>query len=170
MTTNTVNDLLDLYHQNLQRLHTLREQAEELRASIETESSHALEDAAIRAQQYSGMPHSGAINRSVEDTALRFADGYKPPNVQRWMDEHAHVMRQISGLSRDVAHVDRWLAADNLALTTQERLIVRAHRVDHMAWRELSAVSTRLLGYHMSESGLRKLERRAMDKIYAIAT
>lgn len=166
MSPEKVNELLDNYRQNCARLDHLRIESADLLKQINAEARSALANDAIHAQQYSGMPHTGAINRAVEDTALRYADGYQNPTIRQWLNDHERMMEEIYQLERDVGFVNAWLGA----LTTQERIVIENHQpVGLMSWPELSASSKKLLGEHRSVTGLRNIGREAMRKIKTIA-
>ena len=87
MTPERVKELLEGYQSNRARLKHLHVEITELQHAIEHEQRHALSDQVIRAQQYSGMPHTNAVNKAVEDAAIRFADGYQTPLVKQWRQD-----------------------------------------------------------------------------------
>lgn len=166
MTEERITSLLANYRTNQARLIHLRREAQELRLSIQKEQQNAIGHAAIRAQQYSGMPHSGAINRSVEENAIRHADGYLSPLLRDWTRELAAMEDEIATLENAVGYVDGWLSV----LDAREQIVITSHSpIGLMSWREMAADSKRLLGEYMSQSGLRKIGRAAERKIYSIA-
>lgn len=166
MTEERVNDLLDHYRENKARLTHLRREASELRDAIEREKRAAIETDSMHAQQYSGMPHTGAINRAVEDTALRYADGYASPMLRDWMRDLDSMERELRVLENAVGFVDGWMED----LDEREQIVMRHHKpIGLMSWREMAADSKRLIGEYMSQSGLRNIGDAAKRKIYAIA-
>ena len=166
MTKERVNDLLEHYRENKARLTHLRRECQELKAAIEQEQHSAIETEAVHAQQYSGMPHAGAINRSVEETALRYADGYQSPMLRDWLCDLASIESEIRVLDNAVGYVDDWF----FALEARERTVMENHTpIGLLSWREMTVESKRLLGEYMSISGLRNIGDAAKRKIYAIA-
>ena len=166
MSPERIDSLLTNYKPNKARLAHLRREADELRRSIQSEQLHAVETDAIRAQQYSGMPHTGAINRAMEDTALRYADGYQSPILRDWSRDLAAMEQEITSLEYAVGYVGEWLDA----LDDEERVVLISHTpIGPMSWRELAFASKRLLGYELSQSGLRKIGESAKRKIYDMA-
>lgn len=166
MTPERVKELLEKYQSNRARLKHLHVEIAELQRAIEHEQRHALGDQAIRAQQYSGMPHTNAVNKAVEDAAIRFADGYQTPLVKQWRQDLDALQQEAVTLETAVGYVDVWLEA----LSDHERMVMLNHHpIGTMSWRELSAASPRLFGYFVSESGLRKIKERATAKINRIA-
>lgn len=165
MTVDQVNEALENYRAKKARLEHLRIESDELMRAIEAEAASAAEREAIRGQQYTGMPHSGGVNRGVEDAAIRYADGYAGGLAKAWREDWNEMQQEITQLMRAVRLVEAWLGA----LGEKELVVVTAHRLDGRSWNELSASSRRLLGEHMSVSGLRAIGRAAMAKIYDIA-
>ena len=166
MSPERIDSLLTNYKPNKARLAHLRREADELRRSIQSEQLHAVETDAIHAQQYSGMPHTGAINRAVEDTALRYADGYQSPILRDWSRDLVAMEQEITSLERDICYVDEWLGL----LNDKERVVIQNHTpIGKMSWRELALTSKSLLGYEMSISGLRKIGDIAKGKIKVMA-
>lgn len=166
MTRDKVENLFESYRDNRARLEHLRIESADLLKQINAEARNALANDAIHAQQYSGMPHTGAINRPVEDTVLRYDGGYQNPTIRGWLDDHARMMEEIYQLERDIGYVDAWLGA----LDAKARTVLENHSpIGLMSWPELAAASVRLLGEYKSVSGLRTIKRQAMSKIFDIA-
>lgn len=166
MTPERIETLLAGYKPNLARLTHLRRESRELLRSIEIEEQKAIETDSIHAQQYIGMPHAGAINRAVEDTALRYAGGYQSPMLRDWLNDLRAMESEIASLENAVGYVEEWLSA----LTYAERTVLTNHHpMGEMSWREMAFASKRLLGNEMSQSGLRKIGESAKRKIYQIA-
>lgn len=166
MSPERIDCLLTNYKPNRARLAHLRREADELRRNIQSEQMRAIETDAIHAQQYSGMPHAGAINRSVEDTALRYADGYQSPILRDWVRDLNAMEQEIASLEYAVGYVSEWLNE----LDEEERVVLISHTpIGPMSWRELAAASKRLLGYELSQSGLRKIGEAAKRRIYDMA-
>lgn len=166
MAPERVKELMSSYRANRARLDHLRIESADLLKQINAEARNALANDAIHAQQYTGMPHTGAVNRAVEESALRYTDGYQSPLVKGWMQDHERLMDELYQLERDVGYVDAWLCA----LDAKERVVIENHKpVGLLSWPELAASSKRLFGEYKSQSGLRNIAREAMKKIYAIA-
>ena len=165
MNPEQVNEKLENYRASRARLEHLKMEAEELLRQIQIEAANAAANEAIRCQQYTGMPHPSGVNRSVEDAAIRYADGYSGQLARQWENERAEMLREVGVLERSVRYVDTWLSA----LEEKERVVVTNHIIDKVSWNELSAMSRSLFGYHMSVSGLRSIGREALRKIYDIA-
>lgn len=166
MSPERIDCLFTNYKPNKARLAHLRREADELRRNIQSEQLRAIETDAIHAQQYSGMPHAGTINRSVEDTALRYADGYQSPILRDWVRDLNAMEQEITSLEYAVGYVSEWLNG----LDDEERVVLISHTpIGSMSWRELAAASKRLLGYELSQSGLRKIGEAAKRKIYDMA-
>lgn len=161
MLPEKVDEYLSTYRNSCARYDSLCQQAE----SIEADVKHALEYAAIKGQQYTGMPHGNGSTRPVEHLVLNHSDGRLPAQLRVWEEEGKAIRCELQQIERQKALVEIWLGA----LKPAERLIVEKKRIDNIPWRDLECVSTKLFGYPMSKSGMKKLCSRAMQKIYDIA-
>lgn len=166
MTKDQIKEHLAQYRISRARLEHLRMEADELLKEINRAARSALADEAIRGQQYTGMPPAGSVRQTVQDTVIRYADGYVPPLIRDEMARHAELETQIRQLERDVRMVENWLGCLN---DREKTVILQHHPVGELCWRELAAKSSKLLGESMSQSGLRKVAESAMKKIYAVA-
>lgn len=164
MTLDEIRKAFRCYHTAGARIAFLTEQAEELRRGIEREMLPDLH--AVRTQSYDGVPVAATPSSSItERTALRAVDGYKSPVVVCWQQELHQIETEIRTLQKYPRYVDIWLSA----LNEKERVVVTAHEIELKSWTEIELQSSKLLGNHYSESGLRRICRTAMTKICDIA-
>lgn len=161
MLPEKVDEYLSTYRRSCARYDSLRRKLMKNEADVQ----RALEYAAVKGQQYTGMPHGNGATRPVEQLVLDYIDGRLHPQIRLWQEEGDAIRREIRQIESQRAMVDIWLGA----LRPNERLVVEKKHIDGMSWPEMESVSTRLFGYHMSKSGLKKLCARAMQKIYDIA-
>lgn len=163
---------LEEYHRNRQRVKELRKRNMELNLMIRREKESSLAAISLPGSMLTGLPsgRGGTAHSVVEDTAIRYADGYESPLILELKAERADICREMDGIQRAIDRVDGWLGEGNEAMTDREKLVIRLHSVDHISWRELSLRSGKLLGAKLSESGLRRIGKAAMWKLYQIAT
>lgn len=161
MSPNAIRDALRSYRANQARLSFLEGEAEELRRGISLENRPEVH--AIHAQRYSGIPVRTPGGSITEKTALRAADGVENADAKRWRKELGSAEAEIQRLRCEMRMVDTWLSG----LTEKERRVITAHELDDQSWLEMSLSD--LLGCPMSESGLKKIGRKAIEKICMIA-
>ena len=165
MQPQDVDLLLTSYRTNKARLADLeirlRERSERVARAQET----ALGDDALRAQQYTGMPHGTGSGRPVEALAIRYLDGYVPPIIRDELADVQRDERETAALRMRVHRVDVWL----WCLDTRARYVIVAQMIDGRTWSSLEAESDQYFGFHMTAGGLRKIKRRAMKTIYVVA-
>lgn len=165
MQPHEVDKLLGEYRTNKARLAELELRNIERRARLASAQEKALEGDAIRAQQYTGMPHGNAVGRPVEDLALHYVDGYVPQIIRDERSDIEAEQREIDCLRMRVKRVDVWL----WCLDIRARYVISAQMIEGHTWQRLEDGSSAVFGYHMTAGGLRKIKRRAMETIYAVA-
>lgn len=165
MKPEDVDKLLKDYRTNQARFNHLYLDAMNMTMQINAEARRAITSDAMHAQQYKDMPSCGRVSKPVEDLAIRYMDGYVPDVLKGWMAESEEMQRELRKLETSIVYVDTWLGA----LTDKERMVVTDHELDDISYREISYASTRKFGYHMSADGIRKINHKALQKIYDIA-
>lgn len=165
MTQDVVNEYLRSYKANCARLEHLRIEAANMERNVEREKNEALAGEAIKAQQYSGMPHSGRISKPVEDLVIRFTDGRMPISLADWVGEKDALMSEICEVAKRIALVDEWL----LGLTEREQIVIREHVINGMPMADMAYCSRKFFAHHISAETIRRIKKSALEKIYAIA-
>ena len=165
MSPDAVRTHLTNYRANQARYNHLYLEAMTMAMQINAEARKALANDSMHAQQYNDMPKGNQLTKTVEELAIRYADGFIPETLRDWMEESEAMHTELRQLETSIAYVDTWLGG----LGETDRIIVTAHDVDDLTWPEVAINSPRLLGYHMSPDGLRKRHQKAMQQIYDIA-
>lgn len=165
MQKEDVDKLLKNYRTNQARYNTLYLKAMEMAKDINAEARRAITSDAMHAQQYKDMPPCGRVSKPVEDLAIRYMDGYVPDVLKGWMAESEEMQRELMQLQTSIVYVDTWLSA----LTDKERMVVTDHELYAIPFKAMSYASARKFGYHMSADGIRKINHKALQKIYDIA-
>ena len=119
---------------------------------------------AMHAQSYEISSRSGHA-APTEKLALWALDGGQTASAKRWEAEAQRVEQELWNAKRDAARVDIWL----LGLTDKERAVITAHELDRLPWYKVAFQSEKLIGHYMTENGLRRIGRQALDKICKIA-
>lgn len=163
MEPEEVRALLRAYRENKSRVAYLETEAEEIRRGVVIENRP--ETQAIHAQKYDLKPRSSSHSSPTEKLAIWSVDGGKTTLADHWEKEAKQIETELWNVRRDVARVDAWL----LGLTDKERAVITAHELDGLPWYKVSFQSESLLGTYMTDGGLRKIGRTAMDKICRIA-
>lgn len=166
MKPQEVDKLLSEYRTNKARLAELELRNIERRTRVARAQEWALAGDAIRAQQFTGMPHGNAVGRPVEELALHYMDGYMPPMIREEQLEIEVEQREIDALRLRLRRVDVWL----WCLDARARYVVSAQMIEGHTWQSLENGSSAVFGYHMTAGGLRKIKRKAMETIYTVAS
>lgn len=119
---------------------------------------------ALGAQQYDGMPHGNGVNSPVENLIIKFDDGYTPKYIKDLKQDYRQAHRELFEVRMVISFVDSWL----VALTERERYVVQRHVIDAATWKEVLDEYEAKYGIY-SKEGLRKLKKKALNKIYEAA-
>ncbi len=160
-----IDNMLVGYRQNKARLEHITLELARMNDELDSEEERAIINDAMHAQQYSDMPHGTDPGKPVETLVMRYMDGYLPAQVRDWMRERGDLEREQKTLAAVVRYVDTWLNA----LSLRERRVIEDKLIDGRTWREMEADAQTIYGIPLTVGGLRKLKRRAMQKIYAVA-
>lgn len=126
----------------------------------------ALPDAISITQHYSDMPgRKGGTSDPTATVATRFADGYKPEDVQELEAELASMRGELRDKTPTVVFSEIWLDA----LNDKERFVVEKQAMDGLFWREVATAFCEKFGARYSSISLKRIRRGALEKIYKIA-
>ena len=165
MTQEQVDIMMRDYKTNKARCEHLRIQLLELETNIRAEIEKAIAEDSIHAQQYSDLPHATDITRPVEELVMKYLGGYTPPLIQSMREEHKTLTQEHECCASCVGYVDGWM----IALGEREQKVIRLQVLEGLFWRDILVTISKQYGNIFSQSGLRKIKRNALKKIYTIA-
>lgn len=143
-----------------------------LRRAIAQERERFVRDAAAPpVSSLTGMPRGTSIGRPTERIALMLADG----EAFEASEERAAIRRfeaQIEALRMEraekqlrVQYVNSWLNG----LAERERWVIERHIIDREIWHDIIIQFNARYTDDVSKDRLKRLQRRALDKIYDMA-
>ena len=160
-----VNELLKMYRQNKTRLASIRVEIQLANLRIEHLRQNAIYDLLPKGNPIDGMPHGTGRRSPVESAALKLASGYLPEEAQELQHSIEKLQYESSSLEIYVLYVEAWLTA----LTERERFIIERHILDDAPWRLLCFEYGKRFDIEPSKDTLRRMQVKALEKIYAAA-
>ena len=168
MTQETVDRMLKDYNHCVARRDHLITAIDELTAQRAREQSKAMIQEALHGAVMNGMPHGSNPGNPVESLVLRYASGYQPQYIQQ-MDADIRMMQDdLKELKAVCSFGSAWL----LAVNDKARILVVAAIIDGLRGAEtVPLLQQKYPGtFTGSRSGLREMQRRALEKIYDVAS
>lgn len=166
MQIETVQEMLRSYRQNIGRRDYLAVRIKQMENHIANMTREITESEAIKAQQYSDMPHGSTVGDPTSSLAIRLASGVINDDISAIHKELARLNREHRGVSLSISCVDAWLNG----LNPREEWVIRKHVIDDLCWRMVLPAYKREFGEEYSKHTLQKLKSHAMSKIVAMAT
>lgn len=161
MTPEKVNTLLREYRANKGRCEHLKAEIGQLEAQIPV----LLDDIDIAISRIDGIPHGHAVIDPTGQIASKRADGIEPVEVEDIRQSIARLHRELDEKRFALHYVDAWL----IGLSEKERWIVETHIIAGLYWREVVYRYKAEFGEEYAKETLRKIQQRAMNRIYSIA-
>ena len=153
------------YNANKARLAHLELAANELRAAIEKEELNILRNEALRTPDSDGMPKGNAITSTVENIAIKVADGWTPEYLEEMKQELTMMVTEKSNLSRNIAYVDAWLSG----LNEKQAWVIRNHIIQDYSWYELMVKWRKEFDSPTSRNTLKRLKDTALETMQKVS-
>ena len=131
---------------------------------LEYQRQNAMYNEALGAQQYDGMPHGSGVNSPVENLIIKYDDGYTPKYIKELARDLQQVHRELFEVRMVIDFVDSWL----LSLTERELFVIQQHVIEGRFWKDVLDEYEVKWGV-FSKEGLRKMKKKALNKIYKAA-
>lgn len=164
MKPEQVDKMLEAYNQCRSRITHIRNQLEIMERHLASEKAHAIENDAIHAVNYDGMPHGTTVGNPTESLVLRYLSGYQPRYIKDLQEDVDKARDELFEAQMVVSFVDGWL----ICLTDRERFIIERHVIQGDTWRAVLDQYEERFG-QFGREGLKKLRKKAMFKIYEAA-
>lgn len=119
-----------------------------------------------------GMPRSGFSGSPTERAAMamaderRFEESEAREIIRRLEVEIARLQAEREELALWIQYVDSWLAG----LPDQERWVIERHLVDGEIWHEISLQYRDRFCDDISRDRLKRMQQRALDRIWAMVS
>lgn len=165
MTREGICELLSTYHQNRARLKHLDHELSELRKELEKEQGNIVEELISITSFPDGMPHAHNANDPTGIVAQQVASGKETWQVMQLKAEISRIERESENLSSCVAYVDIWLDG----LSKKEYTVIHSKYMDGETWPETIKSFEVQHGATFSKSGLQRILKSGLEKIYQIA-
>lgn len=164
MRCEQVDLMLTKYNQCRSRIAHIKNQLAILERQLEDEKAHAMENDAIHAQSYDPSPHGNLPGNPTESLVLRYLSGYEPKYIKDLQEDAEKAKDELFEAQMVVSFVDGWL----ICLTERERFVIEHHVIATEPWTEVLDRYEEKFG-PFGKEGLRKIKKRAMNKIYEAA-
>lgn len=164
MTPQQVDKMLSDYNRCRSRATHIRNQLAIMERQLQQERDHAMEGEAIHAQAYDPTPHGNMPGNPVESLVLRYMSGYEPRYIKDLQQDVDKVRDELYEAEMVIRFVDGWL----ICLTERERFVILHHVISSETWTEVLDLYEKQFG-QFGKEGLRKIKKRALNKIYEAA-
>lgn len=166
MTREKIDEMLKNYRFEVGRCGHLETEISQLQSAIQHSMAILAEEiSAVKPQQLSDMPHGTAIGNPTENMAVMLASGWVPDYVKEMQNNLAELKAEYNSRYLSVLFVSSWLKG----LSERERWIVERQIIDGEYWKDIIVKYKAAFAEDTSKDSLKRLKRRALDKIYLIA-
>lgn len=164
MTPEQVDKMLLDYNRCRSRATHIENQLAIMERQLQQERSRAMQEEALHAQSYDAMPHDSMPGNPVESLVLRYLSGYEPKYIKDLQQDVDKVRDELYEAQMVIRFVDGWL----ICLTDRERFVILHHVISSETWAEVLDQFEKQYG-QFGKDGLRKIKKRALNKIYEAA-
>ena len=164
MKPDQVDKMLASYNQCRSRVTHIKNQLEIMERHLETEKAHAMENDAIHAVNYDGMPHGTTVGNPTESLVLRYMSGYQPRYIKELQEDVDKARDELFEAEMVISFVDGWM----ICLNDRERFVIERHVIQGGTWRTVLDEYESKFG-QFGKEGLKKIRKKAMFKIYEAA-
>ena len=164
MDAREVDKLLASYNHCSARAAHIRTQLALMQHQLSVETTNAMAGEALHAQSYDVMPHGNLPGNPVESLVLRYLSGYQPQYIREIQQNMDKAKDELYEVETVVSFVNSWM----LCLNERERFVVEKQVIEGCTWSDLLGEYEARYG-QFGKEGLRKMKRRAMNKIYDTA-
>lgn len=164
MDAREVDKLLASYNHCRARAAHIRTQLALMQHQLSVETTNAMAGEALHAQSYDVMPHGNLPGNPVESLVLRYLSGYQPQYIREIQQDMDKAKDELYEVETVVSFVNSWM----LCLNERERFVVEKQVIEGYTWSDLLGEYEARYG-QFGKEGLRKMKRRAMNKIYDTA-
>ena len=173
MDREQINDMLRAYRGRVGRCAHIETEIRRLERRIaEERERYAQELAAPPVSRLDGMPRGGApFDSRTERVALALADGSAfdaeafQAAVRRLEAEIDRLRAERAEQQLGVAYVESWLSG----LPERERWVIERHVIDGEIWHDIITEFNARFDDAVSRDRLKRIQQRALEKIYAMA-
>lgn len=164
MTPEQVDKMLACYNQCRSRATHIENQLAIMERQLEMEKAHAMEQDALHAQSYDPTPRGNGPGNPTESLVLRYLSGYVPKYIKDLQEDVDKVRDELFEAEMVIRFVDGWM----IGLTEREKFVILHHVISSETWVEVLDQYEAKFG-QFGKEGLRKIKKRALNKIYEAA-
>lgn len=164
MQADMVLNALASYSANKGRWAFLCSEIEALEEEMRIELAWRYEDAVLQPASIDGMPHGNQVSRTTENIAVRIADGVPTQAMRELQVKYLNLCVERREVERRVRQVDAWLQS----LNDKQRWVIERQAIQGDSWRELSAAYRKRFGEFTSKDTLKRLKKRAVERIMEV--
>ena len=165
LNSEQIMGILKDYKANTARRDMLTLEQQQLETLLALELGEGKYENVLRAYQYDGIPGGQGFSSPVE----RWFDeleknGGITAEARTLKDDIEKIKAEQRSLRLKIGYVDSWLKM----LNVKERWVLEQQLIEGRYWWEVSTGFKDEFGYYMSSGGLKKIKRRAFDKICGV--
>ncbi|MBR3741018.1 MAG: hypothetical protein IKN04_11290 [Clostridia bacterium] len=164
MTSDQVDKMLEDYNRCRSRATHIKNQLAIMERQLQMEKSKAMEEDALHAQSYDASPHGNGPGNPTESLVLRYLSGYVPKYIKDLQEDVDKVRDELYEAEMVIKFVDGWM----IGLTDREKFVILHHVISSETWVEVLDQYEDKFG-QFGKEGLRKIKKRALNKIYEAA-
>ena len=164
MTPEQVDKMLADYKHCVARSKHIEIELSIMERQYQQSTATMMQDEALKAVQYDGMPHGTDVGKPTENLVMRFMSGYVPKYIEELAGDIHRLNDELFEMRTVVRIVDSWL----LALTDKELFVLKRHVIENCFWKEVLEEYEAKWGI-FSKEGLRKIKKKALAKVYEAA-
>lgn len=166
MTPEKVDEMLKSYRFEVGRCGHLEIEIRQTEEAIKRVEREVAEEAAsLQSPQLTGMPHGSAVSSPTERIGILLASGWKPDYLKKMECDLEKLKVEYSHRYITVMFVSSWLKG----LTERERWIIEHQVIDGEFWKAVMSGYRATYSEDSSKDTLKRLKRRALEKIYRMA-
>lgn len=164
MTPEQVDKMLADYNRCRSRATHIQNQLAIMERQLEMEKARAMEEDALHAQSYDPTPQGNGPGNPTESLVLRYLSGYMPKYIKDLQEDADKVRDELYEAEMVIKFVDGWM----IGLTEREKFVILHHVISSETWVEVLDQYEAKFG-PFGKEGLRKIKKRALNKIYEAA-
>lgn len=164
MSPEQVDQTLANYKRKQARAAHLKSQLAVMERNLENAREAAMSGDVLHGQNLDPTPHGNLPGNPTESLVLRYLDGYTPIYLKDQEKAVKRAKNELFDCEIAVELVADWM----LCLSERERFVITEHILNEKTWREVLKIYEEQFG-EFGQSGLKKLKKRALNKIYEVA-
>lgn len=134
-------------------------QIEDLERMIREAYATLISGQVLASAEQDGMPRGNQVSRTVENLAVRLADGWLPNDLRDMNEELSRLYRQRDILKSQVARVEAWLKG----LNDRQRFVIERQVIQGESWKDVTIQYRKMFGDSASKRTTQRIRDTAIE-------